>query len=104
MLKPWKKQPNVEKMGNFEGVMNKLAEAMQQQSKILAQGNRANPTAPLMLPTPTKAVPGALSEHQMAKLLACAGLEWTEQDKLPTIWGDFLSEPNKTAKSSFLQT
>ena len=30
MLKPWIKQPNVEKMGNFNGAMNKLVQAMQQ--------------------------------------------------------------------------
>ena len=89
----------------FADVLTNMTVVLQQQTSILARLAATQRTvAPSLTSSETKAAPGTLSENQMAKLLALSGLEWNEQDELPTVWADFLAEPNKTAKLSFLQT
>ena len=99
-----KKPKNVASMGAFSDATQKISAVMQQQTESLARAANALHVVPTLLKAPTKAALGTFSENHTAKSLALVGLKWTDQDKVPTIWTDFLAEPNKTAKLSFLQT
>ena len=85
-------------------MLTKRTEVLHQQTIMLSIA-AADPTVvPSLITTPAKQATWKLPENQMAKLLALSDLEWYQQEKISTIWAEFLAEPNKTAKLSFLQT
>ena len=76
ILKPWSKPRNVENMNQFGQILEKMAEILHQQIRVLANAATAAGPVPALLTMPVKQAPGTLSENQMAKLLALSGLEW----------------------------
>ena len=85
ILTPWNRPRNVENMERFSDMLAKMSDIMQRQTAILTSAAQQPMHAQPLLGAPSKVAPGTLSESQMARLLALAGLEWNEQDKVPPI-------------------